>query len=220
MGIDIYWASGSPYSWRVLLAAEIKGVPYTSHLLQFSALDHKSPEVLALNPRGKVPILKDGDFAVYESLAILEYLEGKFPDPPLFGRNPATRAKVWQSILEIENYLNPQGNAVAGVLYRKQSDLSGVQRELQTVHRELGAIETRLEDEVWLVGDTISAADLTLLPLIQTFRRASTKTAEGSAAFGFEPMATKYPNIASWVAQIEALPVYAKTVPPHWKESS
>ena len=68
------------------------------------------------------------------------------------------RAKVWQTLLEIENYLNPQGNAVANVLYRKQADLSSVSRELQTVHRELGAIEKRLEDEVWLVGDTISAA--------------------------------------------------------------
>lgn len=220
MGIEILWASGSPYSWRVLLAAEIKGVPYTSRQLQFARLEHKSAEVLALNPRGKVPILKDGDFSVYESLAILEYLEGKFPDPPLFGRTPAVRAKVWQTILEIENYLNPAGNAIAGVLYRKQSDLSSMTSQLQTVHRELGWIEKRLEDEVWLVGDTISAADITLLPLIQTFRRASGKTPEGSAAFGFEPMAARYPNLASWATQIEALPVYAKTVPPHWRDSA
>ena len=219
MAIEILWASGSPYSWRVLLAAEIKAVPYASRLLQFSKSEHKSPEFLALNPRGKVPILKDGDVAVYESLAILDYLEQRFPDPPLFGRTPAMRARIWTTIFEIENYFIPAGNPIVQQLYRRQTDLSGLGREIEAVHRELNAVETRLEDETWLVGETISAADIVLLPLVQTFRRASKKAPEGAAAFGVEPLSEKYPNIASWVAQIEALPVYPRTYPPHWRDS-
>ena len=46
MAIDIYWGSGSPYAWRVLLALEYKRLPYTSHLLQFSKQEHKSPQML------------------------------------------------------------------------------------------------------------------------------------------------------------------------------
>ena len=60
MAIDVYWGSGSPYSWRVLLALEYKRLPYTSHVLQFSKQEHKSPQMLALNWRGKVPVLIDG----------------------------------------------------------------------------------------------------------------------------------------------------------------
>ena len=79
MAIDVYWGSGSPYSWRVLLALEHKGLAYNSHLLQLAMQEHKSPHMLALNPRGRVPVLKDGDYVVFESLAILYYLERKYP---------------------------------------------------------------------------------------------------------------------------------------------
>src|SRR5882672_5292761 len=49
MGLDVYWGSGSPYSWRVLLALEHKRLAYTGHLLQFSKQEHQAPHILALN---------------------------------------------------------------------------------------------------------------------------------------------------------------------------
>ena len=67
MALEFYWGSGSPYSWRVLLALEYKGVPYESHVLQFSKQEHKSPQMLRMNPRGRVPVLRDGDFVVSTS---------------------------------------------------------------------------------------------------------------------------------------------------------
>ena len=85
MAIEIYWGSGSPHSWRVLLALEYKRLAYDSHLLQFSKQEHKSPQLLRMNPRGRVPVLKDGDYVVFESLACLLYLDQKYPDYPLFG---------------------------------------------------------------------------------------------------------------------------------------
>ncbi len=54
MAIELFWGSGSPVAWRVLLALEYKRLPYVSHLLQFSKQEHKSPQMLALNPRGRV----------------------------------------------------------------------------------------------------------------------------------------------------------------------
>src|SRR5256885_521527 len=54
MAIEVFWGSGSPVAWRVLLALEYKRLPYVSHLLQFSKQEHKSPQMLALNPRGRV----------------------------------------------------------------------------------------------------------------------------------------------------------------------
>src|SRR5215813_8198463 len=81
--LEIYWGSGSPFAWRVLLAAELKRIPYESRLLEFSKGDLKTPEFLALNPRGKVPVIRDGDVVLAESLAIIAYLERKHPDRAL-----------------------------------------------------------------------------------------------------------------------------------------
>src|SRR5262245_31313713 len=58
MAIDVYWGSGSPYSWRVLLALEHKGLAYESHVLHLGMQEHKAPHMLAINPRGRVPVLK------------------------------------------------------------------------------------------------------------------------------------------------------------------
>jgi len=65
MAIELYWGSGSPFSWRVMLTLEVKGLAYESKLLEFSKGQNKSPAYLRLNPRGKVPTLKDGDFVLY-----------------------------------------------------------------------------------------------------------------------------------------------------------
>ena len=85
MAYEIYWGAGSPNSWRPLLGLEVKGIEYDSKLLEFSKREHQTPAMLAMNPRGLLPILKDGDVAVYESIAILAYLDSKHPETPLFG---------------------------------------------------------------------------------------------------------------------------------------
>ena len=57
MALELWWGSGSPYSWRALLALEHKRLPYVSHLVQFSKQEHRSPQMLQMNPRGRVPVL-------------------------------------------------------------------------------------------------------------------------------------------------------------------
>ena len=79
MAITFYWGSGSPPSWRVALALEHKTLPYESRLLSFSGGEHKSKEFLAVNPRGKVPAIVDDGFALWESSAIVEYLDQRYP---------------------------------------------------------------------------------------------------------------------------------------------
>ena len=105
MAIELYWGSGSPYSWRVQLALEYKRLDYESHLLQFSKQEHKSPQMLRMNPRGRVPVLKDGDFVVFESLACLLYLDRKYPEPPLFGRTPEEAGTIMRVICEYQAYV-------------------------------------------------------------------------------------------------------------------
>ena len=73
--VEIYWISGSPFAWRVLLTAEVKGIPYEGKLLEASKGELKTPEFLAINPLGRVPALRDGNFTLHESLAIMVYLD-------------------------------------------------------------------------------------------------------------------------------------------------
>jgi len=107
MAIDVYWGSGSPYSWRVLLALEHKGLEYRSHLLSLAMQEHKTPQMMAMTPRGRVPVLKDGDYVVFESLAVMYYLDRKYPAKPLFGDSPEEGAVIMRVCCEFQAYIEP-----------------------------------------------------------------------------------------------------------------
>src|SRR5262245_37266691 len=113
MTLEFFWGSGSCNSWRVHLALVIKKVPYESRLLQLSKGEHKTPDYLAINPRGKVPAIRDGAFTLYESMAILQYLERKHPEPPLLGRTPEEAGLVTRQMLELVFYFEPILDRVA-----------------------------------------------------------------------------------------------------------
>jgi glutathione S-transferase len=68
--------------------AGTQGPAWRSHHLQTALQEHKAPQMLAMNPRGRLPVLRDGDYVVFESLAVLYYLDLKYPQPPLFGARP------------------------------------------------------------------------------------------------------------------------------------
>jgi glutathione S-transferase len=219
MALELYWGSGSPFSWRVMLTLELKRTPYESKLLEFSKDDHKSPGYLRLNPRGKVPTLKDEDFVLYESVAIMAYLDRKYPDPPIFGRTPHETGQIWRSISETDSYLLEPAFKVVVPLYfgRGLEKTDDIQSAAATIRQELGRINAALSHSVCIVGSQISAADIALFPLIQTLLRAASKDAAKPLDLGFSPLDQRYPNIAAWVKRVEAMPGYEKTYPPHWK---
>ncbi|MGH8207726.1 MAG: glutathione S-transferase family protein, partial [Steroidobacteraceae bacterium] len=107
MAIDFYWSSDSPSCWRVALALAHKGLDYDSHLLHLELQEHKSPQLLALNFRGRLPVLRDADYVVFESLAILYDLDRKYPEPPMFGRNPEEAGVIMRVICEYQSYAEP-----------------------------------------------------------------------------------------------------------------
>lgn len=103
MPTEVCWGSGSGPSWRVLLAFTAKRVPYDAHLVSFAAKTHKTPELLAMNPRGRVPTVRDGALSLWESLAIVAWLDRKHPEPPLFGRTAEACGLVRRWCLEHDN---------------------------------------------------------------------------------------------------------------------
>jgi glutathione S-transferase len=218
--LEVFWGSGSQPSWRVLLALEVKRLPYKSHLLSFSAGEHKTPEFLRLNPRHRVPVLRDGDYVVNESVAILAYLDRKYPEVPLFGRTPEETGLIWRTVQEFTHYLEPA--LVEGVvrpIFRNQVDArESIEAKSKEVHGELQVYEARLAEQPWLVGSALSAADIVVFPQLMGLLRAATRPAAEGMKLELLPFAEKYPRLAAWVGRIEALPGYENTYPPHWRQ--
>ena len=220
MAIELYWGSGSPFAWRVMLTLEVKKLPYKSKLLEFSKGEHKTPAYLKLNPRGKVPTLKDGDFVLSESLAIMSYLDRKYPEPPLFGRTAEETGLIWRALAECESYFLIAGDKVIRPMFfgKGLDKVEEIQEAAQLLRQELKTLDERLAASTWLVGDKISAADIGLFPLVQLLLRAASKEAAQSFQLGFLPLAQNFPHVARWVERVEALPNYQRTYPPHWRQ--
>jgi glutathione S-transferase len=219
MAIEVYWASGSPFSWRVLLALEVKRLPYESHLLQFSKGDLETPAFAALNPRKKVPVVRDGDDVVFESIAILAYLDRKYPEPPLFGRTPSEAGRIWRTVCEQTAYFDDPVDEYVLPLYfgHAEQDADQIRAAVPVVQAELARLEGILVARDWLAGEHISAADLVAFPMVKALERASGKPAAPPFDLGLLPIGQRYAGIARWMARIEALPGYDRTYPPHWR---
>jgi glutathione S-transferase len=216
--MELFWISGSPPSWRVMLALAIKEIDYISHQLDSTLKEHKSPEYLQLNPRGQVPVLRDNDTIVRESLAIIAYLDRLHPTPPLLGVDPASTGKVWQWLMDFENHLRPAMATIALAVFRNQveSQLEAIASATKIIRAEIGDIDRQLDRHGYLIDRAISAADITLYPTLQWLRRALNhskmpeKTQQVVAVLADA-------NLRRWERSIEAIPGYDNTYPPHWR---
>ncbi|MGZ8196354.1 MAG: glutathione S-transferase family protein [Methylosarcina sp.] len=220
MTIEVFWGCGSPYSWRVLLALEIKRMPYKSVRLSFSDKDLKSDAFLAINPRGQVPAIREGAFTLYESIAILCYLEGKQPEPALFGGSAAERALIWRSIMECVNYLEPHMTYFAGAIFSEElpEKRGEAIQSRQAVEKEISRINDELTHADYMAGNShVSAADVVLYPVIQLLiiaaKRENTEEISGTLRYSEK----HYPALHAWCEKIEAIPGFDRTNPPHWK---
>jgi len=218
MALDFYHGHGSPYSWRVWLALEHKGIPYNLKVLSFADGDTTKPDFVAINPRHQVPTIVDEGFALWESTAILEYLDERFPATDvsklLFPGDFKARARIRRLVREAEAYIGAEGVSVfvEEYFYSEEAgpNLKRAEAAREVIKRELAMFAGEMQG-AYLAGDSPSAADFVLYPWIGyirriTLRKPDTKLAEVLT----EP-------IIAWASQIEALPYYAKTFPPHWK---
>jgi len=218
MSIDFYWGSGSPPCWRVALALEHKGLAYNSHLLHFDRQEHKSPQMLAMNFRCRLPVLRDNDYVVFESLAILYYLDKKYPDPPIFGRNAEEAGVIMRVICEYQSYAEPPVKQIFDALSQpNERKIDEVTTE--SMHRVAGearTIEQRLARSDWVVGETFSAADMMIYPDIRLLLRMLQRPKAHELAARFLPLEVNYPAIGRWLDRVAALPGHERTWPPHW----
>lgn len=218
MNIAFYYGSGSPYGWRVWLALEHKQLPYELKLLSFSAGDLTKPEFLALNPRGRVPVIVDGGFALYESAAIVEYLDDRYPNAgkPLFPRDVRARALARRLVREADQYAaNSMERMVEEILFKdspEEWNMDALAAGRKEFVDELGRFEDYLAHPPFFMGDA-GAVDFTLYPLIALALRLERKKPDLGIASALGP------KLTAWRRAVQALPYFAKTIPPHWTES-
>ena len=213
MTLELYTISGSPYAWRVQLALEHKQIAYELRPLSLRDGEQRQPAFLALNPRGRVPVLVDGDFVLNESLAILQYIEARWPKPALFGAPPRQTGAIWRVISEYTSYLDPAVEAFILPIYFGKP-LDGVEAAARIIGDELVQMAATLRRSPFLAGDELTAADFVVLPHLQSVLRAAGKPAAQALSLPFLPLP---PAIADWRARIEAMPYYPRTIPAHWR---
>jgi len=160
--IKLYDFPMSPRARKARIVLAEKGLQYEKVNIDITKGDQKKPEYQAINPYGKVPALQDNGATVYESSIIMEYLNDKYPNPPLMPADPGQRARArvlmhlgdnaYDSALAAivgEVFFKPKGQADPDVIAKAKQDLSAC---LERLERELGNNE-------YLVG-AFSLADI------------------------------------------------------------
>jgi len=216
MAIVLYYGSGSPFAWRVQLALEHKGLAYERKVLSFSAGDTRKPEFVALNPRHRVPVIVDGDFVLFESNAIMEYLEDAYPasGARLYPGDARTRALVRRLIMEVDNYFDEAIDPLTTQAFSRkpeERDANEIAASRAAVVDELAYFTKAMRGD-FLAGP-LSAADFTFYPYISYLPRCQFKLPDLDA----DGMLT--PELRAWKTRVERLPFFDKTIPPHWKQS-
>ena len=198
--ITLFGFPHSSFVHIVQLVLAHKEVPYTFHDLE---PDMGSPKHVVLHPFDRVPILQHADFVLYETSAIVAYLEELFPQPALQPGQPRDRALMNQWISAVNSYYYPY--MIYHVTHERlvypqlgiASDEKVVAHALPKVERALHVLETALgRGTDYIIGRELTLADFFMLPSTYAFGL----TEEGKAMY------PKYPLFCAWRARMEALP--------------
>jgi len=175
MTIRLFDYHRSSASYRVRIALNLKGVAYES--VDLSLLDgaQREPDNLARNPQGFVPTLEIDGLQLTQSLAIIDYLDASFPDPPMVSKDPARRSKTLAQALVIACDVHPLNNLRVLKYLKRELGVADAARDQWYRHwlREgLVALERMAEGSGrFLGGDTPDLADVCLVPQLYNARR-------------------------------------------------
>lgn len=194
--IELFEVPLSGNSHKVRLFLSLLGLEYRSHKLDMAAGEHKTPQHLQLNPFGQVPVLKDDDIVIRDSQAILVYLARAYGDDTQgnnhwYPNNPVKAAQISAWLSTAANEV-ARGPVALRAHYKVGRAINLADAEAVTANL-LKIIEAELAQRDWLVGDTVSIADIAIYPYIALAE-------EGRVDLN------PYTNLQGWLARIEQLP--------------
>ncbi|KAK5855328.1 hypothetical protein PBY51_005435 [Eleginops maclovinus] len=211
--MTLLWGSGSPPCWRVMIVLEEKNLKgYNQKLLSFEKGEHKSAQVMEMNPRGQLPAFKHKDRVLNESYAACIYLESQFQSQgnKLIPECPAEQAMMYQRMFEA----NTLSQKMADVIYytwkvpEAERHDSAVKRNKEALAAELKLWEGYMQKASgpFVAGKTFSLADVMVFPAIAYLYR-----------FGF--CEERYPKLAAYHNSLKDRPSIKTSWPPTWLEN-
>ena len=204
----VYGAAMSPYVWSVRLALAEKGVAH--ELVSVGIDEFRSAAHLARHPFGKIPAFEHDGFMLYETQAIMRYVDEAFPAAPLQPIEVQPFARMNKIMGVVDNYLTPC--LLADVIFQRlvaprigrATDEAVVGAALPRVRHCLGEIARLAGDQPFLAGDTVTLADLMAIPQIYYFK----KFPEGAAQLA------ELPALAAWANRMATRQSVQVTCPP------
>ena len=203
----VHTVPGSPYARSVMAMLGEKQANW--QIAPLAPGQHKTPAYLALHPLGKMPALEWDGGVLYETQAILRYLDEVLPGPGFTPKTIADRARMNQCIGICDCYLFPE--AAAPVVFQRvvgpaianlvpdEAVVAAAMPRAEVIFAELSRL---LGDQTWFGGDTVSIADLLIGPQLELFSRAPE----------WLPLTHDRANLRDWLIRIEARPSMAATV--------
>ncbi len=204
----IYGVPGSPFVRAVQVAMEEKGAPYRVHALQPG--ETKGEEYLKRHPFGRIPAVEHDGVGIYETQAIIRYIDAVFPGPSLQPKDPLAAARMNQIIGINDWYFFPKVNAVIGfhrvvgpALLGLQPDEAAIAAALPDGRRCIDELNRLLGDKPFLAGEELSIADIMMAPQMAFLDI----TPEGEALLAGT-------RLEAWMERMNARPSMQATLPP------
>jgi glutathione S-transferase len=201
MAVKLHYHPLSTFSRRVLIALIEKEIAYEPVMIDMAARKHREPAYLALNPYGRVPTLEEEGFVLFESTAILDYLEATHPKPALAPSDARGRALVDMHMKLCDLQLTRPWAAIVfpkRFLPKERWNETAMAEAKTEVEKHLAIVERQLGDRKFLVGDQFTLADLCYLPFVEFLPLAEIKPP---------------PAVAAWSERLLARPSARKTKP-------
>lgn len=200
-----YWRSSASYRVRIVL--NLKNVPYTRVPTSLLENEQKAPAYVARNPQGFVPMLSIDGHDLTQSLAIIDYLDAKYPEPAMLSSNAADRAKTLAQALIIAADIHPIDNL--RVLRYLKDEMGQSQEAVDKWYRHwiiegFIALENMAPDDRLFGGDVPNLADVCLVPQMANARRVDT------------PL-DQFPKLSRIDAALTALPAFIAAHPDQVK---
>jgi glutathione S-transferase len=205
--MKLYGFPPSPNTWKVRALAAHLGVPLELEFVDLTKGGQRAPAYLALNPTGRTPTLVDGDFKLWESNAILQYIAGKsanalWPNDDAKKRAEIARWQCWQLAHWGAEACQPLTfqRLVKKILNLGPPDEAAIAKGAEAFNKEAAMLDAHLAKQKYMVGDTLTIADFAVAaPLLYA------KEAE-------MPLGP-YGNVRAWFERVAALPCWRETAP-------
>jgi glutathione S-transferase len=199
----------STFARTARLALEEKGADYDLVEVDILSGKNKEPEHLARCPFGKVPAFEHDGFKLYETDAIVRYINDAFPGTDLEPGGAREHARIAQAMGIVNSYAYP--SMITGIVIQRvvmpmlggEPDKATIEAAVPMAETSVAALDSLIGNNTFVAGDKISLADLMLAPVIDYF----SQTPEGQKAM------QKAPNLKRWWDRIKSRPSVEKTRP-------